>query len=271
MIVYLLGCGALGYAALALGLAGCQTWMIFPATRGPLDETPADVGWDFEDVRLEVMGETTHGWFLPVDGARGTVLFSHGNGGNLALWMYAMPVYRRLGLNVLLYDYGGYGLSTGRPSERRCYADARAMWNHLVRHRGVPPQEIVLIGRSLGSAVTAELALETKPAAVVLESPFLSMADMAREVFPILPGRLMVRHRFDTESKIDRIDAPLLILHSPKDELVPYRHGRRLYERAREPKVFVDIEGGHNDCFGVSEAIYESALDEFLGPLLPER
>lgn len=257
------------YVGLILILALLQASVIFPATRG-ITGTPKQRGWAYEDVRLSVAGFTTCGWYLPVENDRGVVLFSHGNGGNLDMWYDAMDVYRRLGFSVLVYDYGGYGASTGKPSEKRCYEDARAMWKWLTEERRVPPGRIVLIGRSLGSGVTAQLATEVKPGAVILESAFRSMTRMARKSFPFLPVGLFLRHKFDTEAKIAGIHAPILFVHSREDDLVPFEHGQHLFGIANPPKEFLALdEGGHNDAFYVSERAYAEGLSRFLDPLFP--
>jgi fermentation-respiration switch protein FrsA (DUF1100 family) len=269
MLFVALRIAILVYLGLLLLLVLFQTTLIFPATRG-ITGSPRLRGWDYEEVRLPVNGHTTCGWFLPVDNPRGTVLFSHGNGGNLDLWYEAMDVYRALGFNVLVYDYGGYGHSTGRPSERRCYDDARAMWNWLTRERGVPPDRIVLIGRSLGSAVAAQIATEVTPGALVLESPFRSVRLLARRSFPFLPVGLFLRHKFDTEAKIAGVHVPTLFVHSRDDTLVPLAHGQHLYNLANPPKDFLTLDyGGHNDAFYLSEEAYTEGLAAFLDPLFP--
>lgn len=266
--VVLLRIAVLVYVGLLAMLYLGQTRIIFPATRG-LTATPEALGWAYEEVTLPVGKETTCARFLPVENPRATVLFSHGNAQTLSEWMLAMDVYRRLGCNVLVYDYGGYGLSTGRPSEKRCYADGRAVWRYLTQARGIPPDRIVLIGRSLGSGVAAQLAVEAKPAAVVLESAFLSLPEMAQHLYPFFPARYLVRHRFDTQSKVPRIEAPILFVHGAEDELVPLAHGKRLYELAKGPKKFLRIEGGHDSAYTESEWEYAAGLGEFLDAVLP--
>ncbi len=251
------------YLGLLFLLFACQKQIIFPATRGAI-RSPDVLGWAYENLALDVDGETTHGWFLTVDQAKGTILFSHGNGGNIDLWLDAVAVYRRMGFNVLLYDYGGYGLSTGKPSEKRCYADIRAMWRWLTETKGLPESSIILVGRSLGAAVTAQLALEVEARAVVLESPFLSIPAMAKRSFPFFPARLLVRHVFDNEAKVGHIAAPLLIVHSREDTLVPFDHGRRLFEVAQPPKSFLEVHGDHNEWSLVSEEEYERGFLDFV-------
>lgn len=230
--------------------------------------TPAQLGYAYENLRLSVMGETTAGWFLPIDNARGTVLFSHGNGGNIAGWLDAVTIYRDLRLNVLLYDYGGYGDSTGSPSEQRCYADIRAMWDWLTITKQIPAAKIVLIGRSLGGGVTSQLAAEVTPAAISMECTFLSAVKLGKQTMPYLPVTLLLRHRFETEKRINRFTAPVMVCHSPTDEIVPYAQGKALFDLIATPKRFVELQGGHNEALFISEKAYADAFREFILPLL---
>lgn len=252
----------LGFGALLFIMQGK---ILFPAGR-TLWRTPADLpyAWPYEDVRLSVNGQETHGWFIPTGNARGTVLFSHGNAGTIAARLESAEVFRDLGFNVLLYDYGGYGQSTGRPNETRFYADIRAMWRHLVETRGIPPAKIVLFGRSLGGGVSAMLASEVTPAALILESTFTSIPQAAQDRFPIYPAKYLVRARFDTASRLEAISCPVLVVHSPQDDIIPYAHGRRVFELANEPKQFLGITGGHNDGWVVSGRRYVNGIAGFL-------
>lgn len=247
-----------------------QDHLIFPATRS-IYRVPTDPPfcWAYEDVYIKVGRHTTHGWFVPLENARGTVLFSHGNAGNIADRLESIQLLRRLGFSVLVYDYGGYGKSTGRPSEKRIYADVEAMWRHLLVERSIPPEKIVVFGRSLGGAAAAHLSAKVRPAAVVLESTFLSIPHVARE----MPGGFLlsqlIRHRFPTYEKVQNITAPLLVIHSPEDSLIPFKHGQQLFVHAPGPKQFLTIHGDHNDGFVRSMEAYLAGWDHFLSPLLP--
>jgi fermentation-respiration switch protein FrsA (DUF1100 family) len=198
------------------------------------------------------------------------LLFSHGNAGNIADWLAAAPTFRDMGFSVLLYDYGGYGNSTGKVSEARCYADARAMWKWLTETRHVSPEKILIYGQSLGGGVAADLAREVHPGAVVLESTFTSVPDAAARKLPFLPVRWLCSYQFNTAAKIGDIHAPIMILHSPDDTLVPFAQGKKLFELANEPKTFVEIRGGHNDGFAKSKDVYLAAWKQFAGPLFPQ-
>lgn len=255
--------------AASFAVAGCvgtlQERYIFPASR-EMAADPSDVGFRFEDVWLAVGDHQTHAWYVPLERARGVVLFSHGNSGNLSWEIESIVRLRSFGFSVFAYDYGGYGRSTGRPSEARCYADIRAAWAYLTEDRGVPEADILLFGRSLGAAPTVELARTTRPGAVILESAFLSVSDVARETsMKALAG--LVRHEFDNATKIGQIESPVLIVHSPEDEIVPYAHGRRLYELAPAPKQFLAVSGGHTTARMTADPAYRPGWENFLAPI----
>ena len=241
-----------------------QTRLIFFPAKD-LALTPDKFQWEYEDVVRELPGgETTHGWFIPTPNeSRGTVLFSHGNAGNIADRMDSIDIFRELGFDTLIYDYGGFGQSSGSPSEQRCYQDIRAMWDYLVETRGIKPTSIILFGRSLGGGVTSQLATEVSPALVVLESTFSSIPDMAHHQFPIFPTNLLVSHRFDNLSKVPQFSVPSLHIHSPEDSLIPYSHGRKLYESAPGPKSFLELEGDHNEGYWLIGARYTKEMDAF--------
>lgn len=253
------------FAGVSLVFNFLQTSLIFPAY-GDVWRSPdgPDFEWDYQDVVRTVDGHTTHGWFIPEENARATLLFSHGNGGTISDRLDFVTMFKAMGLNVLLYDYGGYGNSTGRPSERRCHADARAMWEFLTEDKGIPPEKIVLYGESLGGGVTVNLAAEVRPGAVILQSTFLSVTKRAQEMFPFLPVRLFLKHPFDSESKIGRIAAPILVLHSPDDTIIPFHHGQGLFALANEPKTFVELRGDHNEGPFESQRAYFNGIADFL-------
>ena len=257
-----------GLAIFLLCAYWAQTFLIFPATRA-IYRTPAShpFNWEYEEFFVEVRGERTHGWFIPLENARATVLFSHGNAGNIADRLESIQLLRRLGFSVVAYDYGGYGKSTGRPSEKRVYADIEAVWVYVTEERGLAPGEIVLFGRSLGGAATAHLASRVRPKAVVLESTFTSIPDVVRDM-PL--GRILargIRHRFPNLERMPHIRVPLLIVHSPDDTLIPFKHGKALFENANPPKEFLEIRGDHNDGFVLSMDIYLAGWEQFLASL----
>lgn len=267
--VMMLLLGALATVALlALWVRWMEPRMLYFPVRA-LEGTPADAGWTYEDVRLAAAdGVRLHGWWIPApaDAARSprlTVLFLHGNAGNISHRMEKLAILRGLGADVLILDYRGYGASEGRPGEAGLHRDALAAWHELAVRRGIDPRTIVLFGESLGTAVAAGLAAEVAAGGVVLEAAFTSVGDVARDLYPFLPLRWALRHRFDTLARIGAIAAPVLLLHSRDDELFPPRHAERLAAAAADATV-VALRGGHNDAFLVSAEVYRRALDEFL-------
>lgn len=241
-----------------------QPAMIFFPTRA-LESTPADWGMAYQDVALTTEdGVDLHGWYLPRDGARRVLLFFHGNAGNISHRRGSIEIFHRLGLNVLIIDYRGYGRSAGTASETGMYRDADAAWRHLTETRGVRETDIVVFGRSLGGAVAAELAARRHPAALILESTFSSARAASRSVFPWLSRLVVLRFDFDTAARLPAVRCPVLVLHSPDDEIIPYALGEQVFAAANEPKFFVRLRGDHNSGFLQSQPEYARALAEFL-------
>jgi fermentation-respiration switch protein FrsA (DUF1100 family) len=255
-----------GYAALVVLVYAFQGRLIyFPQVARELSVTPQRIGLAFEDVWVEsAPGVEVHGWYVPHPRARGTVLFFHGNAGSIGLRLDWVRMFHDLGYAVYMIDYRGYGRSRGEPTEAGTYADATAAWAHLTQARGTAPQDIVIAGESLGGAVAAELASRTTPRALILQSTFLSIPTLAGEIYRFLPVRWLSRYRYDTEARMQAISAPVLIAHSPQDELVPYRHGRELFARAAGPKHFVELRGGHNEAFLFAREAWVAELAAFL-------
>ncbi len=232
--------------------------------------TPADRGLAWEPVLLETEdGLALDAWWLPHERPRGSLLFLHGNAGNISHRLDSLVQLHRLGLSVLILDYRGYGRSEGRPSEAGLALDALAGWRWLREEADQAPEEVVLFGRSLGAAVAAELAEEReaqgeRPAAVILESPFRSVPELAQRVYPFLPARWLARFSHATESHVGGITAPLLVIHSRDDEIIPFAEGEAVYRAARDPKRLLEIRGGHNTGFLESEPDYSEGIDGFL-------
>jgi hypothetical protein len=255
-----------GFAlALLLFLRWYEPRMIYLPAR-ELDRTPADLGLAYEDLTLTAGdGERLHAWFLPGHApAPVTVLFLHGNAGNISHRFDKLAVLRALGADVLIVDYRGYGRSTGRPDEGGTYRDADAAYEHLTGRRALDPRRLVLYGESLGAAVAVDLAARKPVGGLIMESPFSSAVEVARELFPFLPAALLVRNRYDSIAKMGKVRAPVLFLHSRDDEFFGWHHAQRLYDAARAPKRLVELRGGHNDAFLVSGDAFAQALKEFL-------
>lgn len=253
-----------GYLGLCLLMFFSQERLLYFPDR-QLIATPEAVGLDFESVSITTEDDLRlSAWWIPANPARGVLLFCHGNAGNISHRLDSIRQFHALGLSVLIFDYRGYGESEGRPSEVGTYRDVTAVWRYLSAARGIPPDKVVVFGRSLGAAVAAHLAARVEPGAVILESAFTSVPDMAARLYPWLPVRWLARIDYPVAEDIQAIRAPVLILHSPTDEIIPYDMGRTLYELAHEPKTFVELRGGHNDGWLLSEPDYSAAVDVFL-------
>jgi len=232
--------------------------------------TPAAAGLDFEDVNFQAAdGTALNGWYVPAPAARATLLFCHGNAGNISHRLESIRIFNNLGLNVFIFDYRGYGMSRGRPGEQGIELDALAAWHWLVREKGVDPAKLIIFGRSIGGAVAAGLACTRAAAGLILESSFTSYVDIGREYYPWLPVGLIARYRYATIEKVSRLSMPVLIVHSPDDELVAFRHGRALYSACSGQKYFLEISGGHNDGFLLSGDTYIRGIDRFISSVVP--
>ena len=233
---------------------------------------PEQIDLRYENVELHTEdGVRLHGWYIPAGRARGTVLFFHGNAGNISHRLDSIRIFHELELSVFIFDYRGYGRSDGRPSEGGTRRDALAAWEFLTDQRGIDPRQIVLFGRSLGAAVAAQLATETAPAALIIESAFTSVPDMAAELYWWLPVRWLTRFNYATREYVGRVDCPVLVVHSPEDEVIPFRHGEAIFAAAHEPKELLRLRGGHNDGFLVSGDDYVRGLDAFVSRHLSRR
>ena len=257
------GFAAMGWLVLVALLALQERRLIFFPTR-TLAGAPADLGLRAEELAITAAdGVTLHGWWIAGPGRR-VLIWYHGNAGNIGDRLHnARWFVDRLGVDVVLVDYRGYGRSGGRPDEAGVYLDGLAVYD-AVAARPVPVEDIVLFGRSLGGAVAIETALRRPAGAVVLESVFRSVPALAREHYWFVPSAV-IRTRMDNESKIGRIDVPTLVLHGDRDAIVPIAHGRRLFELAARPAAFHVIEGaGHNDTWPVGGRRYAEAWSAFL-------
>ncbi|MDN5935931.1 MAG: alpha/beta hydrolase [Nitrosospira sp.] len=257
---------AIAYVGVALALFFAQSSLIYyPEIGRNIIAAPDYVGLAYESVEISTAdGETLHGWFVPAPAAHGTVLFFHGNAGNISHRMEYLLMFHRLGYNTFIFDYRGYGQSSGSPSESGTYTDAQAAWDYLTQTKNIPPGRIVLFGESLGGAVAAWLAARETPASLVLASAFTSVPDMAAKIYPFLPVRLLARFDYNTIEYLQSVTRPVFIAHSPQDEIVPFAHGRALYEAASEPKQFLELQGGHNSGFIFMQEDWIKALGEFM-------
>jgi len=267
MIASILGIAAMAYGGLALLLFLFQPNLVYyPEIGREIAATPQQASLPYEDLRLVTAdGIALHGWFVPASNpARGTVLFLHGNAGNISHRLDSLQMFHRLGYNTLIIDYRGYGKSAGKPDEQGTYRDAAAAWDYLTQTRNIPPARIVLFGESLGGAVAAWLASRQAPAALVIASGFTSVPDLAADLYPLLPVRWLSQFSYDTRAFLQASSVPIFIAHSPDDDIIPFQHGRALYEAAPGPKRFLELAGGHNTGFIFMRETWVQALGEFM-------
>ncbi|MFA6972972.1 MAG: alpha/beta hydrolase [Gallionella sp.] len=263
---HLLGMLAAIYGGLALLLYLFQSHLVFyPQTGRELVATPAQVGLPYEDIHLKTADEVhLHGWYIPAPDSRGAVLFLHGNAGNISHRLDSLQMLHRLGYSTLIIDYRGYGNSDGKPTEQGTYLDAEAAWRYLTEQRHVPSCRIALFGESLGGAVAAWLAVRENPAALVISSSFTSVPDLGQQLYPYFPVRWLTRIRYDTRENLRLTTVPVLVAHSPDDDIIPFEHGRALFAAANSPKQFLELAGGHNDGFIFMRASWIKVLGDFL-------
>lgn len=214
-------------------------------------------------------GVTLSAWIVPAAAARASgmwMLICHGNYGNIGFGQRPefYSLMRDLGVALFAFDYRGYGDSSGTPDEHGVYDDATASYEYLTRTLGIAPDRIVIFGHSLGSGVAIELASRVPAAALIVEGAYTSIADRGQELYPLLPIRLLATQRFPSIERIQSIAIPKLFLHSHEDSVIPYAHGYRLFETAREPKRFMSVKGGHEDAYRIDTNVYYGAIQRLL-------
>jgi fermentation-respiration switch protein FrsA (DUF1100 family) len=246
-----------------IGLLFFENSLIFFPTKGQVGKSPG------EDVFLVASDSARiHGWYVANPQATQTLLWFHGNAGNLEDRREWLEGLRRLPSNVLIIDYRGYGRSEGQPNEAGVNRDARAAYDWLLREKHVPPERLVIFGESLGGAVAAELATKVKCGGLILQSTFTNAGDMSKLVVPFIPMRWFIRTKFDTLAKVAAISVPKLILHARDDEVIPFAMGERLCAAARSPKTCHWFDrGGHNAIFVTVPDAYYRQLAIFLRSL----
>lgn len=247
-----------------------QSYFVYYPSRR-LEASPDQVGLNYESVYFTTEdGLRLHGWYVPAARVRATLLFFHGNAGNISFWLYSLKIFNQLDVDTFIIDYRGYGLSEGRPTESGTYRDAMAAWRYLTVERGIPGKRIILFGQSLGAAIATWLATQVQPAALIIESAFTSVRDVARKHYPLWPASLLVWIQYPTIDRIAQVACPVLIVHSRSDEIVPFAHAEHLLKAAREPKAFLELMGGHNDGFRVTGRDYLAGLDRFFSGALQQ-
>lgn len=233
--------------------------------------TPRTFGAPYEERFAKTSdGVPVNYWLIKArDDPSGAVVFAHGNGGNLSDRVEKYILLSGMGLDVYAFDYRGYGKSGGEPSEEGFQRDIEAVLSEAAKdgYGG----RILLYGESIGGAVAARAAAGRASAGLVLESSFTTAADMAGHYYPLFPVRIILKSRFDALSSVRSCDCPVLVLHSPDDDIVPYRMGRELFEAAGKRGRFFDLKGGHNDGGILVSKEAAEQLRKFVGEVLPER
>jgi fermentation-respiration switch protein FrsA (DUF1100 family) len=248
--------------------AGCgiEERLIFHPS-ATIARTPRQAGLEFEEVFFTARdGVRLHGWFVPHRRARSTLIWFHGNAGNISHRVDNIKLlHDKVNVHVFIFDYRGYGRSEGRVTEAGTYLDGEAAVEHVRQRLGADADNIIFFGRSLGAAVAAEIATRFDSQGLILESPFISVAEMARVVMPFLPIGTWLRTRYDVEAKIKAVRVPLLVLHGDRDEIVPFSQGKAVFDAAPQPKKFFSIAGAsHNDTYIVGGESYFQQLGDFV-------
>lgn len=254
------------YVLMSVFLFFTQSSVVYQPGRS-IYMTPAEAGLDYEEIEYKTEdGIRISAWYIPAKAkeSKRVVLFCHGNAGNISHRIDTITIFHNLGLNTFIFDYRGYGKSGGKPSEEGTYLDAAAAWDYLLREKGFKPGDIIIAGRSLGGSVASRLAGKKKPAALIIESSFSSVPDLGAKLYPFLPVRLLCRFEYTTGEYVKQVKCPVLVIHSPDDEMIPFSHGKKIFEAANEPKRFMQISGSHNEGFINSGEQYIRGLKDFL-------
>jgi len=286
MLIYIAGVLFITYLGWGVMLYIMQPKFLY----GPVREVayaPSELELDFEDVTFKSSdGLRLSGWYIPAplemnhqveptqlrsglltgpeEDSEFTVLFCHGNGGNIAHRLDSINILHDLGLSCFIFDYRGYGSSEGKPNEQGTYLDAGAAYKWLREEKKISPDNIIIFGRSLGGSIAAQLAGQVKARALVIESAFTSYADIGQKFYPYMPVRWFARFSYRTIDYVKNVDCPVMLIYSRNDDIVPFEFGPELYKAANDPKEFVEIFGSHNNGFLVSGEIYKKAWTKWL-------
>lgn len=266
-LMYLLITLAVALVALTVFVRWVEPRLAFFPFSGE-SETPRDFGIAYEPLTIETKdGERLRAWMMPAPAPRARIVYFHGNGGNLSNWSPILAGIVRRGYSVLAVDYRGYGVSTGRPSERGVYRDVDA----LVAHAWTETESrapLVYWGRSLGGAMAAYAATVRRPDGVIIEAGFPDARSAVRGSLPLAVLSLFSSYRFPAAEFMNRAKVPVLQLHGDRDSVIPIELGRELFQRINGPKEFVVIPGGdHNDAAPRDAQAYWSAIERFIGGL----
>ena len=236
--------------------------VFYPAR--PIYATPQELGLAFEEVYIETQDHVKiHGWLIKTPSAKSTLIFLHGNAGNIGDRLGKIDLFNRMGLNILIIDYRGYGKSEGRPTEAGVYKDAIAAYDYLRKRDDVKGQNIIGYGASLGGAVAIDLASKRTLSCLIVDSTFSSAVDIAKRIYPFVPS-FLIKTKLDSITKIKGLAIPKLFIHSIDDRTIPIALGRKLYDASPEPKEFIEIRGDHNDGHIYDEEKVKDGINQFL-------
>lgn len=261
--------GALGFAR-----GRFQQSRLFAPERYPMgDWQPEALGSEIRDAWFEVDDLRLHGWWIPAvspppQRPAATILYCHGNSGSIAVRVEVLRFLRSLSVNLLAFDYRGYGRSEGKPSEAGLFRDARAAYRYLVEDLAVDPATVILLGHSMGGAVAIDAALELPVPGLVIESTFTDIREMARSRYRRLPMHLIARNQFQNLEKVGRLEMPKLFIHGTSDTTVPIEMSHRLFAEATDPKTFLPIEGAEHNDLHLSGDAYLGGLRRFINSCL---
>lgn len=243
------------YVLIGLGIYLLQESLIF------LPETlPEDYEFsfekDFEEHNLIMKdGAVINALYFNLQESKGLIVYFHGNAGSLARWGEVAEPFVEVGYEVLITDYRGYGKSRGNRSEKKLLSDAEEIYNYAKKLER--EERIIIFGRSLGSAFASYLASKNNPDKLILETPFYSLTDVARKLFPIYPAALLLQYQFDNHRYLEQTKAPVYIFHGNDDEIVPYESGERLYDEIKDRATLVTIDGGHHNDLASFDRYWE--------------
>ncbi|MBF0194831.1 MAG: alpha/beta fold hydrolase [Magnetococcales bacterium] len=252
-----------GYGLLAAYLYFSQNSQVYHPPKGHI-QTPKEWGMEYDTVLLKSAGHTLTNWWIPGRDENPVVLFFHGNASNISEAYDHVKLFHSLGMGVFLLEYRGYGLSEGHPSEEGTQADAEAAWQFLRDKKNIPVSRIIFYGHSLGGGVATGLAVKHPPAKLVIEGTFTSVPDVAAEIYPYLPVRMMAHIKYPNLKNIKQIKVPVLIIHSIDDDIIPFTHGEKLFAAANEPKTFYKSSGSHHSGFSTAGSDSAQVLKKFI-------
>lgn len=265
MIIFQVILAAVFLYALACVLIYCvQHRLVFEGTKEH-EGSPTDLDLAFEDVWLESQGNNkVHGWFVPHEDSKGAILICHGNYGNISHRLETLKIFHDLGFETLIFDYQGYGKSTGIASEEDVYYDSEQALKFLMKRTQSQAEDLIFFGRSLGGGPATYLAEKYKPKQLILESTFLTIPDVGAKVYWYLPIRVLSRVKFANIERVKAISCPVLHIHSPDDELIPFDHAKELHAHSGSEHDIIELKGNHGKGFLETGTPYIEALEGFL-------